>query len=67
VKRPDLRPIPLAEVLPLGTRPALVMTMGASQWDVTLQASYDAGFVLLELDKHEQPIAAYQRAAGGVQ
>ncbi len=67
VRRPPLRSIPLSEVLPLGVKPEVVVTMSRGQWDVTLQGAYDLGFVLLELDLQEQPIAAYQRAAGGVQ
>ena len=60
--RPPLRAVPLAELLPLGVRPGVVMTMSRWQWDATLAASYEAGFVLLELDDDEQPVAAYQKA-----
>jgi hypothetical protein len=37
------------------------MTMSIGQWDALLQGGYDVGFVLLELDDDEQPIAAYCR------
>ena len=60
--RPLLRSIPLADVLPLGSRPAVVMTMSRRQWDTLLQGAYDQGLVLLELDAEERPVAAYQRA-----
>ena len=59
--RPPLRAVPLADLLPLGVRPGVVMTMSRGQWDDTLAASYEPGFVLLELDDNEQPVAAYQR------
>ena len=58
----DLRPIPLDEVLPLGQRRQLVMTMGEDQWDGLLAAAYEAGFVLLELDAAERPVRAYRKA-----
>jgi hypothetical protein len=61
--RPALRPIPLADGwLKAGE---VTVTMSTGQWDAVLQASYDAGFVLLELDEDERPVAAYQRAGGG--
>jgi len=63
--RPPLRAVPLADVLPLGSRPAVVMTMSRGQWDSTLAASYEGGFVLLELDDRERPVAAYQKAGEG--
>jgi hypothetical protein len=58
----DLRPFPLAEVLPLGSRPLIVMTMSEGQWDGMLAAAYAAGYVLLELDDDEQPVRAYRKA-----
>lgn len=62
MSRPPLRAVPLADVLPLGSRPVVVMTMSIGQWDATLAASYEAGFVLLELDGDERPVGAYQKA-----
>ena len=60
----DLRPIPLAAVLPL--RPGtLYMTMGEAQWDDTLATAYRAGWVLLEVDQHEHVVRAYQQASEG--
>ena len=59
--RPVLRSIPLADVLPLGSRPVVVMTMSLGQWDAILASSYELGFVLLELDDDERPVAAYQK------
>ena len=59
--RPFLRQVPLEFVLPM--RPgACYCTMSIDQWDAILRAAYEVGFVLLELDKHEQPVAAYQKA-----
>lgn len=60
--RPALRSIPLADVLPLGSRPCVVMTMSRGQWDAILAGAYADGYVLLELDRRERPVAAYQRA-----
>ncbi len=59
--RPKLHRIPLAEVLPIGSRPGLILTMSRGQWDALLAASYEAGDILLELDPRERPIAAYQK------
>ena len=55
----DLHPVPLAEVWPV--RPGMrVMTMGEGQWDGMLAAAYAQGWVLLELDADERPVAAYR-------
>lgn len=58
--RPELRAIPLADGC---LKPEEVtVTMSVGQWDSLLAASYEAGFVLLELDDDERPIRAYQKA-----
>lgn len=62
--RPPLQAVPLADILPLGSRPVVVMTMSAGQWDSVLAGWYEAGAVLLELDADERPVAAYQRSGG---
>jgi hypothetical protein len=58
--REQLRRIPLTDALSFkpGT---MTLTMSIGQWDTMLQVGYDLGFVLLELDDNEVPIAAYQR------
>lgn len=61
MKRPQLRKIPLADVLPLGTSPGVMATMSTGQWDSLLEALYREGVVLLELNRREVPVAAYQR------
>lgn len=62
--RPDLREIPLADgVLKAGE---VTVTMSIGQWDVFLANSYEAGFILLELDENEEPVAAYQKASVSV-
>jgi hypothetical protein len=59
-RRPRLRRVPLAEVLPL--QPGLCYcTMSPGQWDSLLAAAYSVGWVLLELDDGERPVAAYRR------
>jgi len=60
--RPPLRAIPLADLLPLGSRRVCIITMSVGQWDAVLSSSYEVGFVLLELDDDERPVGAYQRA-----
>jgi hypothetical protein len=58
--RSKLRRVRLADVLPM--RPGLAYcTMSTGQWDGLLRAAYDAGWVLLELDEDETPVAAYLR------
>ena len=37
------------------------MTMVCGQWDAALAAAYSSGWVLLELDRAERVVAAYQR------
>jgi len=60
----DLRPFPLADVLPLGRPGQLVMTMSVGQWDAMLSAAYADGWILLELDEQEKPVRAYRRVLG---
>ena len=61
VKRPELHEVPLGEAWPLKAGEVTV-TMSEGQWDWLLQAAYDGGFVLLELDVDERPVRAYQMA-----
>ena len=58
MKRPTLHEIPLSEVRLLPG--SLMFTMSPGQWDALLQAGYDQGATLLELDASERPIAAYR-------
>lgn len=37
------------------------ITMSPGQWDTTLQAAYDLGFILLEIGDSEQVQAAYRK------
>ena len=55
----DLRPIPLESAF---DKPGCVITMSPGQWDGLLSAAYERGWVLIEIDEHEQPVRAYQRA-----
>ena len=58
--RPELRQISLSDGwLKAGE---VTVTMSVDQWDAVLANSYDAGFILLELDENENPVAAYQKA-----
>lgn len=61
--RPTLRRIPLSDGwLKAGE---VTVTMSTGQWDALLANAYEAGFILLELDDDERPVAAYQKAGGG--
>lgn len=60
ITRPLLDSIPLEE----GVRFApgtMTVTMSIGQWDEFLSAGYAAGWILLELDNNERPVAAYRR------
>jgi len=61
MKRPELHKITLSEV----SRHGAVMTMSTGQWDRLLQAAYDTGWTLVELDREEKPVAAYRRRING--
>jgi hypothetical protein len=39
----------------------ITVTMSPGQWDALLEAAYDQGHVLLELDNNEMPLRAYQK------
>jgi hypothetical protein len=44
------------------TKPGLVITIRKHQWDIILKVAYDAGHLLLLLNKNEQPVKAYRKA-----
>ena len=58
--RPDLRSVPLAEVIPVRPR-TLAVTMAQGQWDALLETAYCEGCLLLEVDSNERPVRAYRR------
>jgi hypothetical protein len=60
--RPPLREVPLQSVLPF-KHGQCYATMSPGQWDTALEAAYDLGFIMLELDDDEQPRRAYQRGS----
>jgi hypothetical protein len=58
--RPPLESVPLETVLPF--RAGLVyIRMSVGHWDALLQAAYDTGSVLLELDDAERLVGAYRQ------
>jgi hypothetical protein len=63
MKRPKLNEIPIKEAMAgiLEGDGGLYVTMSPGQWDALLDASYDRGATLLEIDQNEQPVKAYQR------
>ncbi|MFO7555301.1 MAG: hypothetical protein R6W88_08870 [Desulfobacterales bacterium] len=64
MKRPDLNEINLDEVMNnlFSGKPCVLMTMSRGQWDGLLATAYESGHVLIELDRNETPVKAYQRA-----
>ena len=58
--RKTLNRVPMSDVLP-PRRGLCYATKLVDQWDDTLQAAYDLGFVILELDNEERPVRAYRR------
>ena len=56
----NLNRVALADVLP-PRRGLCYATKLVNQWDGVLQALYDFGFVILELDDEERPLRAYRR------
>ena len=63
MKRPVLNEVPLNPVMEslLGGKPSVNVTMSIGQWDEFLQAAYDAGHNLIEMDDNEIPVRAYRK------
>ena len=62
--RPRLAEIPLETVWPpRADAPRCYATMSVGQWDSTVAAAYDIGYVLLELDDSETILRAYRTTA----
>ena len=64
MKRPKLNKTDLGETIKAmlgGETPGCFITMSRGQWDVLLLNTYNRGWILLELDDDEQPVAAYRK------
>ena len=64
MKRPILNEVSLADVMESmlgGGKPSVNITMSRGQWDGFLQAAYDAGHNLIEMDNNEIPGRAYRK------
>jgi hypothetical protein len=61
--RPRLAEVRLASVWPPRPGGHCFCTMSIGQWDGTLQAAYDLGYTLLELDDEETIVRAYRTTA----
>lgn len=63
MKRPVLNKVSLDDVMNglLGGKPSATVTMSQGQWDGFLQAAYDTGHNLIELDENEIPVRAYRK------
>ncbi len=63
MKRPVLNKVSLDDVMNglLGGKPSAIVTMSQGQWDGFLQAAYDAGHNLIEMDENEIPVLAYRK------
>lgn len=60
IKRPKLNSVPIPEDF---TRAGVMVTMSEGYWDGFLQAAYDAGATLIEVDDaegNEEIVAAYR-------
>jgi len=42
-------------------KPGVNITMSEGQWDELLQAGYDAGCTLIEVDRYGGPVRAYRK------
>lgn len=61
MRRPELNQVPLSSTM-FGTgKPSVNITMSQGQWDGFLQAAYETGHNLIELDDNEIPVRAYRR------
>jgi hypothetical protein len=58
MKRPELNEVPLKTTMSPST---INITMSPGQWDGLLQAAYDAGHNLIEVDENEIPVKAYRK------
>jgi hypothetical protein len=63
MKQPELNTISLDDAMNslLGGKPLCFVTMSPGQWDGILQAAYDTGWVLIEVDDAEIPVRAYRK------
>jgi len=63
MERPDLNKIDMNGAMAgfLGGGGGVTVTMSQGQWDALLQAAYDTGATLIELDENERLTAAYRR------
>lgn len=63
MKRPKLNKIPLNLALHMMTQSrSISITMSVGQWDALLEASYHANWLLIEMNKNGNPVAAYQKS-----
>lgn len=62
MKRPKLVEVPFPEQFPPAGA-GVIITMSIGQWDTLLQAAYDGGCLLMELDYRERPKHFYQKPA----
>lgn len=60
MKRPVLNKLNAKCVVLFEPR-TLTFTMSVGQWDNLLQAAYDKGAMLIELDDNENPVAFYRK------
>jgi hypothetical protein len=58
LRRPILNEVPLVLDFSLST---ITVTMSIGQWDGLLQAAYDYGANVLELDDNEKPVHLYRK------
>ena len=63
MKQPILNEIPSEQAINhiLEGTAGLTVTMAPGQWDSLLEAAYDMGAILLEIDEHDKPVKAYRK------
>jgi hypothetical protein len=64
MKRPKLQKVDLEETIKAmfeGETPDCFITMSRGQWDILLLNAYNRGWIILELDDNERPMAAYRK------
>jgi hypothetical protein len=62
MRRPELNEVAIGTTIFDTGKPSINITMNQGQWDGFLQAAYDAGYNLIELDENENPVRIYKKS-----
>jgi hypothetical protein len=58
--RPKLNEIPLVDTFPL-SRGSCSITIDIGGWDNLIEAAYNNGFFLIEMDENENPVRVFHK------